>query len=149
MFPKLYESGYKITSPAQPSYNCIAWAAGDASRWWEPDARGLYFWPKSILRAYTLEAYEEAFKHLGFDSCEDPTPEAGWEKVALFTGADGRPTHAARQLTDGMWTSKLGRDVDIAHSNLDGLCGDHYGNPTVILRRRRGPPPSSRSEKST
>lgn len=51
---------------------------------------------------------------------------------------DGSPTHAARQLPDGTWTSKLGKDVDISHDSLDGLSGDRYGTPALILRRREG-----------
>lgn len=36
-FPNLQIRGYSITSPATPEYNCIAWAAGEAQSWWEPD----------------------------------------------------------------------------------------------------------------
>jgi hypothetical protein len=35
-FPSLAADGYVVASPKTHSYNCIAWAAGDASRWWEP-----------------------------------------------------------------------------------------------------------------
>ena len=40
-FPGLAADGYLLASPKTHSYNCIAWAAGNASRWWEP---GIY-WP--------------------------------------------------------------------------------------------------------
>ena len=71
LFPRLRGVQYEITSPAQPDYNCIAWAAGDDSRWWEPDAFGLYHWPEDVPRQYTLEAFTQAFRILGFEVCED------------------------------------------------------------------------------
>jgi hypothetical protein len=66
--------------------------------------------------------------------------EVGTEKVAIYVDADGIPTHAARQLADGTWTSKLGEWEDIRHKTLkamedgDGL-GLGYGRVAVILRR--------------
>ena len=41
--------------------------------------------------------------------------------VAIYQSG-GLPTHAARQLSDGNWTSKLGPNIDITHS-LSGLEG--------------------------
>jgi len=35
-FPNLRSAAYDITSPDSPVYNCVAWAAGDDSAWWEP-----------------------------------------------------------------------------------------------------------------
>lgn len=137
LFPRLRGVPYEITSPAQPDYNCIAWAAEDDSRWWEPDAFGLYYWPESVPRLYTLEAYAGAFRLFGFEDCENPAVEEGWAKVAIFATQDGLPTHAARQLPDGTWTSKLGRLEDIKHPDLDHVSGADYGNPVLILRRRK------------
>lgn len=31
-FPGLSSTSFKITSPFDPTYNCIAWAAGDTRR---------------------------------------------------------------------------------------------------------------------
>lgn len=137
LFPHLRGAPYEITSPAQPDYNCIAWAAGDSSRWWEPDGFGLYYWPESVPRKYTLEAYTEAFRRIGFEVCEDSTVEPGWEKVAIFVGADGMPTHAARQLPEGKWASKLGKREDIEHPQLNDVSGTYYGKAVRILHRRR------------
>jgi hypothetical protein len=139
-FPQLRGAPYEITSPAQPDYNCIAWAAGDDSRWWEPDPSQSFYWPPGVVRAYTVQAYAEAFKQLGFEECDDAQLEEGWEKVAIFAAADGSPTHAARQLADGRWTSKLGKLEDIVHPGLEHLIGEYYGRPVVLLRRRRYTP---------
>ena len=79
----------------------------------------------------------EAFLNLGFEIGQDFKLEKGIEKVAIFFNPDATPTHAARQLVDGTWTSKLGQDVDIRHIELDHVSGELYGNPNLILQRRR------------
>jgi hypothetical protein len=137
LFPGLRGKPYGVTSPAQVDYNCVAWAAGDNSRWWWPDEFGQYYWPEGATRRATLDAFVEAFHILGFEVCENPSLEAGWEKVAVYAKHDGSPTHVARQLPDGAWTSKLGSLYDIKHPGLEEVSGDDYGNPVVILRRRR------------
>lgn len=137
LFPALRGVLYEVTSPAQPDYNCIAWAAGDASRWWEPDQSQFFHWPNGVLREYTPQAYAEAFRQLGFEECPDARLEEGWAKVAIFATEDGLPAHVARQLADGTWTSKLGKLEDIKHPALEHVSGQHYGRPIIILRRRR------------
>ena len=134
LFPRLRSDTYKITSPVQVDYNCIAWAAGDDSRWWEPDPFGQYYWPEGVPREYTVETYAEVFQKLGFEVCQDATFEAGVEKVAIFA-LDGSPTHAARQLADGTWTSKLGQLEDIEHRDLDQVGEGDYGEPVLFLKR--------------
>ena len=136
LFPRLRDATYKITSPAQADYNCIAWAAGDNSRWWEPDPFGQYYWPEGVPREYIVEVYAEVFQRLGFEECQDATFEVGVEKVAIFA-LDGSPTHAARQLEDGTWTSKLGQLEDIEHRDLDQVGEGDYGEPVLFLKRPR------------
>lgn len=134
-FPNLAQVGYAITSPATPDYNCIAWAARDASAWWEPDPYGQYFWPAKVQRAYTLGSYEQAYVTLGYGRCPDGSLEAGFEKVAIFADTKGIPTHAARQLPSGKWTSKLGPNVDIEHGEVQGVEGPDYGSVAIFMRR--------------
>ena len=134
-FPRLRGSGYLVTSPRTPAYNCIAFAAGDDSRWWEPDPSTEHFWPADARRDYSLAALVQALGTCGFETCASAALEAGWEKVAVFADAEGAPTHVARQLPDGAWTSKLGTLEDIRHRALDDVSGDAYGVPRVTLRR--------------
>jgi len=134
-FPALLNSGYGITSPAEKDYNCIAWAAGDATAWWEPDPQYICFWPANIPRVYTLEAFVKAFETLGFAQCQDARCEDGFEKVTIYVSSDGIPTHAARQLSSGMWTSKLGNSEDIEHRSLEVLEGSIYGAVAIVLKR--------------
>lgn len=75
-----------------------------------------------------------AYQTLGYKSCNDETLEIGYEKTALYVNDKGTPVHAARQLTSGMWTSKLGALEDIEHE-LEGLTGERYGNVGQVLRR--------------
>ena len=125
-FPGLRGQQYAVTSPRGDKYNCIAWAAGDAGRWWWPDADGEDTWPAGVDRVETIKAFREAFAALGYAVCDDETLEAGYEKVALFA-LTGVPKHAARQLASGRWTSKLGPREDIEHA-LHDLTGMVYGS---------------------
>lgn len=131
IFPGLAGTPFTITSPCDPGYNCIAWAAGDSSRWWEPDPFGDYYWPPTATREYSLEAYKAAFRHIGYSASSDVLDEQGTKRIALY--ANGVvPTHAARQIGAVVWTSKLGQNVDISHQ-LDGLEGSEYGKVAVIM----------------
>jgi hypothetical protein len=130
-FPNLETHGYRVASPQAIEYNCIAWAAGDDSRWWWPDDNA--YWPTSD-RAVGVEAFLKAFAALGYTIADSDALEDGYERVALYA-RDDRVTHAARQLRSGQWTSQLGSDVDIEHT-LPGLEGPLYGRVVLILRRR-------------
>ena len=136
-FPQLSAQGYKITSPATPSYNCIAWAAGDDTNWWEPDPFSIYYWPSNVPRQYTLESYIKLFNKQDYEKCQDSNLEIGYDKVAIYIDSQGAPTHAARQLNTGHWTSKLGSNKDIEHNTVDGLVSNGYGIVAVILKRKQ------------
>jgi hypothetical protein len=137
-FPDLARTGYRITSSPDPVYNCIAWAANRTDEWWWPDPGGYDYWPGGVPRQETLDAFIKAFETLGFVVCPDANLEAGWEKVALYA-LNGIPTHAARQLPGGRWTSKLGPEDDVEHE-LDGLIGPLYGVVVQLLRRPQSSP---------
>ena len=129
-FPALGQ--FRITSPATSDYNCIAWAAADTGRWWWPNP--FSYWPKEAPNQVTLSAFQAAFRSQGYEVCEDSSVEEGYEKVALYT-LDGEPKHAARQLPNGRWTSKLGPWKDIEHETPESLEGPEYGMLAVIMRR--------------
>jgi hypothetical protein len=135
IFPKLRPGDYSVDSPATRRYNCIAWAAGVALRCWWPVHHPRYDWPIEP-RVESLEGFIQAFRTLGYELCDDSSSEAGYEKVAIYADEGDIPTHMARQLESGLWTSKCGDLEDITHS-LDGLEGDAYGRVAQVLRRRR------------
>jgi hypothetical protein len=61
--------------------------------------------------------------------------ELGFEKVALYGLAESY-THAARQLPDGRWTSKLGNEEDIEHDSPEAVAGGLYGELVLFMKRR-------------
>jgi hypothetical protein len=132
-FPALEAEGCEETSPASGKYNCIAWAAGQQTQWWWPYEHPDYYWPEGLARVVSLEGFFQAFATIGYQRCEQGHLEAAFERVAIYA-LDGKPTHAARQLSDGRWTSKLGKDIDITHT-LRGLEGPIYGAVAGFLKR--------------
>ena len=137
LFPLLQSSVYEVTSPATIEYNCIAWGAGDTEKCWWPDLFDQYFWPSTILREESVDAFIGAFESLGYTICENANYEMGYEKVAIYAKQDGRPTHAARQIDPEKWTSKIGQLEDIEH-DIQSLSGDIYGEPKVYMKRPNG-----------
>jgi hypothetical protein len=73
--------------------------------------------------------------------CANGSPESGTEKIAIYaTKADrGRlvPQHAARQLVDGRWTSKIGELEDINHLSLKDVNCRDYGSAVRFMKRPR------------
>ncbi|MCE2805969.1 MAG: hypothetical protein LW700_12280 [Gemmataceae bacterium] len=132
-FPALASGNYAVTSPAVSDYNCIAWAAGESDRWWWPDPLGLNFWPPEIPRLETIDSFRLAFEALGFAKAKNDQPEPGMEKIAIFAQG-GKPTHMARQLENGRWTSKMGQSEDIEHALRD-LEGVLYGEVALFMGR--------------
>lgn len=132
-FPLMTEANYYVTSPQDVQYNCIAWAAGEDDVWWWPDSMYNAHWPDSASRQETIEAFIQAFSTKGYSLCKDGRLEQGFEKIALYA-LNEKPTHAARQLPNGNWTSKLGTNHDINHT-IDALDGPVYGSVVMYLKR--------------
>jgi len=153
-FPYLTKELYEVVEDATDDYNCIAFAAGDKTRWWEPDPLGVYYWPIP-KREYSVPCYTEMFESLGYKQCICSLRKRGFEKVAIYYDPVGcvatlyhaavlpnTPTHAARQFPNGYWRSKLGPWELIEHKTLKCLNGTDrtgrrtsYGEPTKFLKR--------------
>ena len=96
------------------------------------------YWPQGIPREESLAAFRSVFQALGYRECTGSGLENGYEKIAIFAKSeDGvlEPTHAARQLPNGRWTSKLGRMEDIEHDEVDDVNCPTYGTPFLFMRR--------------
>lgn len=138
-WPNLLRTGYKVTSPADPYYNCFAWAAGETQLWWAPptDPFGSFkksYWPPGVAQENTLEAFIQAYATIGFAVCDNAELEPDFEKIVIYT-TNGIPDHAARQLPNGKWTSKIGDLEDIEHA-LDAFEGGKYfGKVACVLKR--------------
>jgi hypothetical protein len=128
-FPHLGRE-FEVLAPATRAYNCIAWTLGLRNRWVNP-ARSL----AGMDSLYAQAGYRRV-SGLNF------TLMAGCEKIVVYAGrtanGDWGPTHGARQLADGSWTSKLGSLPLIRHLHPDDLDGSSYGVPVAMYVRRRG-----------
>lgn len=130
-FPNLAGDGLEQTSPEDELYNCIAFAADDTNNWWWPTD----YWPLGAPRLLTLAAFVAAYEMVGYAVCADGTFAATHEKVVIYCDAVGVPTHAARQLDSGHWTSKLGGFWDVRHATPRGVEGPAYGTAVQFLSR--------------
>jgi hypothetical protein len=102
-----------------------------------PQSRHLRSGLPPVNREESLSSFIDAFGTLGYELADSGGYERGFEKVAIFASTDHVPTHMARQLVDGSWTSKLGRLEDIAHVDVNGVGGTEYGEVVAFLRRIR------------
>ena len=130
-FPNIGDYAAKVTSAPTPTYNCIAWAFGDDRRFWWPGART--YWPLRPHSSNALEAFHALFDAWGWQRTESRAYEGGQTKIALYWN-NGSPTHAARLLASGKWTSKLGNEHDIMHE-IEDLYGPLYGMLYGIFAR--------------
>ena len=131
-FPNLASEGFETVGQASELYNCIAYVAEDTSKWWWPD--GTNYWPPWATLDTKMESLKEALAGLGYEQCDDSDPEDGYQKVALYE-IQGRFQHAAVQMSNGRWRSKMGQGPVVEHRNPESLSGGPYGNPKVFMRR--------------
>jgi len=121
------------TSPKNPFYNCIGWAAAlKTDEWWQHDVG---IWPAGAERTPEMRGLVQAFLCIGFEKCDHGDLEDGYEKVALYRGRNGKWSHASRQWPDGTWTSKLGSLWDADHDDPVSLV-HYYGMIHCYMRRR-------------
>lgn len=138
-YPNLVTTGYQVTSQDTIDYNCIAWAVEEDEEWWWPDNQEQYYWPINVPREETINAFIKAFQTIGYevDDSLNVNLENEFQKIAIYARKlDKKPTHVARQLNNGKWTSKLGQYEDIEHNKLEGLIGEKYGEVTCIMKRK-------------
>lgn len=142
-FPGLAnDANFKITSPCDSVYNCIAWAYQYKDRWMWPkisgDVRldGVCYWPDEVINSPEVDAFQKAFELKGYILCDNAEHEDGFQKIALYVKKSTTIcTHAARELRSGMWTSKLGINHDIQHGTPYAIEGDIYGEVHCIMKR--------------
>lgn len=84
-FPNLRSEDYEIVRPEDPTYNCVAWAAGRTDAWWEPSTNPTHFWPDGASNNDRIDSLVQVFKALRYEEweAENDSFEAGYEKVAM------------------------------------------------------------------
>jgi hypothetical protein len=146
LFPNLNATRDTITSEINPNYNCIAWTLGETQTWWEPwgglilpSAFPPYQWPDNLPHDRTVDTYIDFYRAHGFEVCDSEQRENGYQKIVLYEN-NGEVQHAARQLPDGLWTSKLGEQEDIQHRlrDIEGSGEYRFGTASVFLKRKIG-----------
>lgn len=135
-FPNVQNSA-EITSPITCLYNCIAYAAGDMTRWWWPDPLYIGFWPPNVKRIESLPAFQGAYETIGFQLCANGDFQSGTQKIAVFH-LNATPTHAAKLIGPNIWSSKLGQWYDVSHTErcLDGNHHGGYGEIAFYMSRK-------------
>ena len=133
--PHLAAEGYELTSDPTDEYNCIAYAAGETDRWWSHAEGHDYYWPEHASRSSSIASLIEVFAGLGYEMCGDAEDDPRFRKVALYADRRGDWTHAAVQLPDGEWGSKLGLYEDISHHTPESLDPYLYGEVHCFMRR--------------
>jgi hypothetical protein len=138
-FPNLNSGNHHDTSDADEFYNCIAWGAGRNDAWWDPQEgspKKKYYWPAKVPRDDKVTSLIATYESMGFKSCgADGSPEIGMEKIAIYAHGEIYE-HAARQLKNGKWTSKIGELEDIEHDAPENLIGPAYGEISTFMKRR-------------
>jgi hypothetical protein len=132
--PGLLQAAYTITSPRDPQYNCIAYAIGDLTHFWDDVGLAGYYWPPGVAGADTITGWARIFELHGYTETKDRSLELEYEKIAIYVSPDG-PEHVARQKASGIWTSKMGRGVDMEHT-LESIEGNFYGKVEKIMKRK-------------
>lgn len=137
-FPYLRnDNNFKVTSPCTDGYNCISWAAQKQVWYWPPLGKELEedeYWPEGIEDDTRIETFIKAMETENFSICTNDNVEPNITKIALYA-KNGQCTHAARQLSNGLWTSKLGYYHDIQHSTPQSLEGELYGKVYCYMNK--------------
>ncbi len=130
-WPRLQNgAGYRDgeVSDANEAYNCFAWAIGRNDIRFDSSDEPCSYWPRGIEPSPYVESYVEVYSSEGFEVCDNPSLEEGCVKIALYEDRySGEAVHAARQLSNGCWTSKMGFIEDISHQHLSSLEGYYQG----------------------
>lgn len=145
IFPGLRGAKPKVTSPIDGNYNCAAWVIDDTSRWWEPFGIILpapsppYHWPPELPQDNSADTFVRFFELHGYERADDESIEDGYTKIAIYV-QDGEFRHVARQISENVWSSKIGGQEDIRHElravETSGPYG--YGTASIFMRRPRG-----------
>jgi hypothetical protein len=131
-WPNLTKRSFRKTSVATRVYNCVSWALGLTDIKFNSFS---YYWPPNLPREHTVDNYVNLYRLYEFEICPDGSYEEGTEKIALFGDGEGLFQHVSRQLSNGLWTSKMGELEDIEHKAPEVVSGSLYGRVSVYMKR--------------
>jgi hypothetical protein len=134
LFPNSNNSNFIVKSENinDKEYNCISWACSrNDVRFWPNLSE--FIWPSNLPNIEHIDSFVKLFKSIGYDICNNGNLEYKFEKICIYE-KNACPKHAARQLTNGWWTSKLG-PLNIVEHTIDALDGGVYGEITTYMSR--------------
>jgi len=123
------------------TYNCFGFALG-YNQWWEPPvfideliANEEAIWPLGLSESLDIDNYIAAARTERFYVSQDAMWEESCDTIMLyFTTNDRKFQHAARQVSSGVWSSKLGTGSDITHA-IDGIDRIDFGTGRIYMKR--------------
>jgi len=138
---------FEFTSPKKRGYNCVAYALGEVNK--DIDMLALSkridltpFGLSNDKLDHSINGYIKLISGLySYEVCDNSEVEENFDKIVLFEGLDEDGDisflHIAKQLDNGIWTSKMGAFEDIEHLTPDAVNG-LYGQPKVFMKRKKG-----------
>jgi hypothetical protein len=131
-FPGLVGVNYGL-SDENFNVNCLAYAMGDSSNWWEPPNGQGQYWPDGFDEDTSVKTIEKILKLHGYTEEIEigtmPTEDA----IAIY--GDGKEWMHFAKFSNGTWSSKLGDGHDVDGHSLEHLVGHIYGGVCKILSR--------------
>jgi len=136
-----------VRSGSTPEYNCLAWTVDDFESMWSPvplipvgggrfEELGGYFWPCDVPPTMGIDTVAQMYANRGFRECDDPAPDPGFDRVAIYGFDKIVCEHAAVQRDGEEWSSKMGAGADVVHPDpyaIEGGLG--VGTVQVLMRR--------------
>src|SRR5262249_13960966 len=138
-FPYLGHN-FQVLGPATPTYTCIAHTLGIHNR-----VIFVITGPPSDPFSYMDQLYlTQGYRRL---PVPDASLQSGQQKIVLYgtlnpNGSIRRLQHAALQMPDGNWSSKIGTSILIRHLVPQALNGPEYGQPVAVYARAVGYDPA-------
>jgi hypothetical protein len=131
-FPQLM-SNFEVLAAPTKVYNCIANSLGYHDRWVNPITSSGSNKLAGMDQLYAAQGYQRM-------STLDFSLQKGYQKVVVYAtvvnGVIKEVTHAAIQMSDGAWSSKLGANALIKHISPNDVAGGLYGIPVAVYIRR-------------
>jgi hypothetical protein len=131
-FPRLVGKEYDL-SDEDFNYNCLAFALGDHTNWWEPPHGKGQYWPPGFSEDISVNTVEKIIRLHGYTVEVPKGTSPQTEAIAIY--AIGNEWQHFAKFVNGVWTSKLGRGHDVSGVDLEDLYIGDYGEVTMILSR--------------
>lgn len=115
-----------LEGTSSPHYNCISHTLNIKNKWsWPKSVDSDNYWPISNI-SETIDAFDEFYEYHGFTKTNMNKIYLGKNKIVLYSIGE-IPKHAALQIKDDLYESKMGRGEIIRHDPFD-IENSIYGN---------------------